>query len=590
MKNNMKKQRRISTQLFTAFLLITTIMMVIMWIFLINSLQDFHQKSKITDLESRAMLVGASLSLLQNKDHSHIQGLCEDLSAKSSMRITVIGADGVVLVDTEEDPASMDNHADRPEIRTAVTGETGHSVRYSYTVNRDMLYVAIPLIFDNNKVTLRVSLPLEGLNDSIAGFSFKILMAIVLLTGLALLASYHLSKRVTEPLEIMRRQAKKYASGKFKYKIPHAQSREMDSLGQSLNLMAEQLDDRIQTILQQKEEQEAILSAMMESVFALNTEGALITINAAASALFHLEPDACLGRKYYEVIRNSELLKFIETIYKGGDVHETDIEIINSREKHLKVHGTTLRDPHGNISGIVIVLNDISQIRYLEQVRKEFVSNVSHELKTPVTAIQGYVETLKEVREPEEMSQFLSIIQRHTDRLNAIIDDLLELSRLEEHGEKGLIEFGLYPLEPVIQDALKDCQEKAGEKGVALQTICDDSVKLQMNRSLIREALINLLNNAIRYSKSGEKVVVQAAIRGREILISVTDTGTGIPAKHLDRIFERFYRVEQARTRSNGGTGLGLAIVKHIARVHKGSVSVTSELEKGSCFTIHLPK
>lgn len=589
MKNNMKRQRKLSTQLFTAFLLITTILMFITGVFIYSSVQNFHHNTRIMDLEARAKLLGSSFLLLKTNEVSRLQALCNDLAGKTNMRITLIAVDGTVMVDTEKDPVNMDNHADRPEIKTSLTGVTGHSIRYSYTINRDMLYVAVPWNINDETLTLRVSLPLERINERISGFYFKLILFVLALTALALIASYYISKKVTEPLEHMRKQAKKIAQGKFKHKIPQANSSEINSLAQSLNLMAQQLDSRIEKIISQKDEQEAILTSMVEGVFALDTNGQFITINAAAASLFHLDAKKCLVKKYYEVIRNSELLKFIESIYAGSQVHETDLEIINSGEKHLKVHGTTLKNARGEISGIVIVLNDISQIRYLEKVRQEFVSNVSHELKTPITAIQGFVETLKDVSDPKEIDRFLTVIKRHSDRLNSIIDDLLELSRFEEKSVVGQIKFENNAVKPILENAVEDCMDYAKEKKISLKVNCAEDLSAKMNSSLIREALNNLLNNAIRYSELNQTVEIAAEKVGDEIVISVKDSGSGIPAIHLDRIFERFYRVDRARSRAEGGTGLGLAIVKHIARVHNGAVTVKSVLEEGSTFTIHMP-
>jgi two-component system phosphate regulon sensor histidine kinase PhoR len=258
--------------------------------------------------------------------------------------------------------------------------------------------------------------------------------------------------------------------------------------------------------------------------------------------------------------------------------------------RSFTLHGAGLTDARGRRTGAVIVLNDMTRVRRLEAIRRDFVANVSHELKTPVTSIQGFVEALVEggVKEPAQVERYLSIIAKHAARLNSIIDDLLTLSRLEEAGERRALRFEIGPLKPVLKEAIALSGVKAEEKRITIDLACDDDLEARINPPLLEQAVINLVDNAIKYSPEGSRIHVEARREQTQVSISVIDEGCGIPPEHLPRIFERFYVVDKSRSRKLGGTGLGLAIVKHIAQAHDGRVAVASTPGQGSTFTIHL--
>jgi len=334
---------------------------------------------------------------------------------------------------------------------------------------------------------------------------------------------------------------------------------------------------------------------MVEGVVAVDRDERVLTINLAAGRLLAVATGGVEGRLIQEVVRNPELHQFIERTFGSTQPVEGDIvlltdEAVGEGRRFLQVHGTLLRDAHGESIGAVVVLNDVTRLRRLENLRREFVANVSHELKTPITSIKGFVETLLDgaIEQPEDARRFLGIIARHADRLHSIVEDLLSLSRIEQGVERGEIPLESNPVRPSVQAAIQACQMRADEKNITVRLNVAEDVRAWTNPPLLEQAVVNLVDNAIKYSEPDKQVLVEAAATGGEVYLIVKDEGCGIEAEHLDRIFERFYRVDSGRSRSLGGTGLGLAIVKHIAQAHGGRVSVESTPGQGSTFTIHL--
>jgi two-component system phosphate regulon sensor histidine kinase PhoR len=292
------------------------------------------------------------------------------------------------------------------------------------------------------------------------------------------------------------------------------------------------------------------------------------------------------------VIRHPELQILVTKALASEEAVERDVVLYAKEERVLNGHATILRDGEGNRVGVLVVLNDITRLRKLENIRKDFVANVSHEIRTPITAIKGFVETLRDgaIHSPQDAERFLGIIQNHVQRLETLVEDLLSLSRIEEEKEKEAIVLEEKAIKEVLEGALVLCQAKADSKQIRIELSCGDEVKATVNPSLLEQAVVNLLDNAIQYSEPGKRIWVQGETTPEGVLIRVRDEGCGIEKQHQERLFERFYRVDKARSRKLGGTGLGLAIVKHIMEAHGGHVSVESQLGPGSTFTLHLPE
>ena len=336
-------------------------------------------------------------------------------------------------------------------------------------------------------------------------------------------------------------------------------------------------------------EQEAVLAGMAEGVLAIDADRRVISLNRSAGHLLGVGPAEIMGRALHEIVRNPELLRFVDQLLSTKKPLEQDIIFRQTDERVLQVRGTLLANTQGLGFGAVFVLNDVSRLRRLENMRRDFAANVSHELKTPITSIKGFIETVLDGATPEDTERFLRIVARQADRLDAIIDDLLSLSRIEKEAEASDIVLATTRLKEIVYGAAHDCLLKADERGVKFDIQCPDDAQARVNALLLQQAVRNLLENAVKYSDSGGFVVVSVEALPDEVRIAVIDRGCGIAPEHHARLFERFYRVDKARSRKLGGTGLGLAIVKHIVLAHRGRVTVESALGKGSKFTIHLP-
>jgi two-component system, OmpR family, phosphate regulon sensor histidine kinase PhoR len=586
------RKKRLLWQLYPPYLLIILVSLTAVGWFASYSLEEIALATVRNGLRVQAealdQQIGANFSADQTP---RLRELCAASARLTSSRITLILPSGEVICDSEK-PGPLENHAGRPEIQRALAGELGTSIRFSETVRRELLYVALPVLREGRVVgVVRVSVPLTSIADDVRRFQLTVATGGLCIAVLAAAVSLVVARRLSRPLEEMRIGAARFAQGDLNYKLHVPESEEMAGLAETLNDMAQQLEERISTVMRQSSEQQAVLASMVEGVLAVDTDQRLISLNRAAADLLHCVRADPAGRSLQEVVRNADLRRFVSQALAAVRPIEGDIIMHGDPDRVLQAHGTALRDSRGRAIGAVIVLNDVTSFRQLENMRRDFVANVSHELKTPITSIKGFVETLLDgaLQDSDDAERFLRIIAKQADRLNAIIEDLLRLSKIEQSEEGSDIVLERARVREVLESAVHDCQPAAIERQVAIRLECDDRVEARLNSPLLEQAVVNLLDNAIKYSESGGEVQVRAEGVNGSVLITVRDDGCGIPAEHLSRIFERFYRVDKARSRKLGGTGLGLAIVKHIVNVHHGRVSVESTPGKGSTFSIRLP-
>jgi len=582
---------RLIARLFPAFLAVTLLALGAALLYAEHAVRVFHENQTAIELEAELQLLGDAAQARLG-DGAALQAFLAEAGRRADTRYTLIAPDGRVLADSQEDPARMENHATRPEVLAVRAGQLpARATRFSATRLETQLYTAI-LIGTNGaaRPVRRAARPVKGLNASLRSLEGSMACVALVIFGLAALASYWLARRIAQPLQALRATAEQYAAGDLSQRPPLSDIEEVAGLAEAMKTMARQLDDRIQTLSRERSESEAVLASMIEGVLAVNNTEAVIRLNRAAAALVGVTPEQAAGRDLREVVRHPVLQDFVLAALKGDKPSEQDLLLYAPDERHVAVHGTALRDAAGARIGALVVLNDVTRIRRLENLQREFVANVSHELKTPITAIQGFVETLlgSDAHRPEDARRFLEIISRHTERLNSIIEDLLSLSRIEQE-ESGSLEREDADLSDIAASAAQLCRARASGKDIVIENRCAEPMPARVNTRLMEQALVNLLDNAVKFSPPGRLITIAGAPEGGLWKLSVRDQGCGIAAEHLPRLFERFYRVDKARSRQSGGTGLGLAIVKHIVKAHGGSVAVTSQLGIGSTFSITLP-
>ena len=576
-------------RLFPAILAIILASLSAAGAYVYQALDTLYLDRATTDLLVRTRLVAPHMA--DAARGVALQAQCVIQAADANARVTVIGITGEVWCDSHADPGQMQPLGTRPEVRMALAKGRGSAVRVSTLLGERMLYVAIPqptpALPDR---VLRLATPMRTIEDAVAAFRRQVVGAGALVLLLAAAASFWVARRVGRPLKAIQRSAERLAGGDLSHRVRTDDTEETGQLADALNRMAEQLDERLSRIARQTGEQSAILTGMQEGVLAVDRERRVILLNPWAQRLFGMTAPFA-GRPLTEVVRHPEVIRLVTELSTGTGPVEAEISLeAAGRERHLQVRGTPLADADGGPIGSLLVLADVTRLRQLESMRRTFVANVSHELKTPITAIKGSVETLLTGAQddPEARGRFLDIIRRQTDRLTALVTDTLSLSRIEEEVDHGT---DLVPghVAPVLEGARSACEALQIDRGVAVSIDCPGGLSVPMDAALLEQAVINLVQNAITYSPPGETVTVTAT-GADEVVIAVADHGPGIDAEHLPRLFERFYRVDASRGREMGGTGLGLAIVKHVALVHGGWVTVESAPGKGSTFRIHLPR
>ncbi|MCK4857270.1 MAG: PAS domain-containing protein [candidate division Zixibacteria bacterium] len=588
------KRRKLLWKVYPYYFIIIVISLVLTALYASHEIHRTYVDEITRTLEVRARLVDRQLRhLLLESDTTVLDRQCKELGRLSNTRITVVDADGVVLGDSDEDPQSMENHGNRPEIMRAYTGEVGVETRFSNTLQRTMMYVAVP-VEENGEIVgvVRTSYAVTTVKQTLGALYGKFVVSGIIITIIATIVSLVVFRQLTRPLKELQEGAERFARGDLALKLPVPDTEEIAALAKSMNRMAAELDARIRTIVQERNERETILASMSEGILALDTHEKIVTLNRMAADFLGLHLEQAPGKLIHEVVRIADLHDFIEKCFSSHNVVEMEITLPGKTERCLQVRGTVLNDVSGNCAGVVLVFSDITRMKKLENIRRDFVANVSHELKTPITAITASVETLLDDDGDSQQNnrRFLEMIARHADRLNSLVEDLLSLARLEAESERGDVNLTRNRLTDILESSVQACREQSIHYNTTITLTCGSDLEANLNPVQLEQAVTNLIDNAIKYSDAGATVSVDASISGDEIIISVQDQGCGIEEKHLPRLFERFYQVDKARSRKAGGTGLGLAIVKHVALAHGGRVSVDSSPGVGSAFRIHIPR
>jgi two-component system, OmpR family, phosphate regulon sensor histidine kinase PhoR len=589
----MQSTRKLQWKLLPSYLGITLMSILIVGWYAVSALTELANRQTVTNLLFQARLVGSLVGDRFSFDKSlEINELLQEFGQHTPARVSVLVHSGQIVAESRTDVSRLKDRLSRPEIEEARAGKTGVDQRFSFGAGEELVYVAVPIqVHGQYRGIVRISLPATSFSFQLRAVYEDMALACVAILGLSAIVSLYVARRVNSPVSRLAEGARRFESGDLTHKLNASGWAELSLVFDAMNAMAARLHDRIVAVIQQRNELQAVLGGMVEAVLVVDSDERIARMNTAAERLFRTTQAKAKGRAVQEVIRNTELHEFVSAVFANSEPAEADITILGDPERFLQAHGANLRDDQGRSTGALVVLNDVTRLKTLENIRRDFVANVSHELKTPITSIKGFLETLKEgaLNDPVNAERFLDIIIAQTDRLDVIIEDLLTLSRVEQDSEKGDVVLQDASINEVVEAVVKACRFKAEEKNIQLQGAIEEEFTARINATLLEQAIVNLVDNAIKYSEPGKTIRVEVARKPHEIAIAVTDQGCGIPKEHLNRIFERFYRVDKARSRKVGGTGLGLSIVKHIAHAHAGRVTVESSPGRGSTFTVLIP-
>jgi two-component system phosphate regulon sensor histidine kinase PhoR len=567
-------------KLFCAYLLIILFFSLLMLSVSFNSFRNYSITIHTHDLQNlaTALLPQVTPLFLENKD-KELDSLVKTLGQGINTRITIINKEGVVVADSEKDPLLMENHRFRPEVLQVMEGEQGASMRFSSTVQEEMLYVAVPIPGrEKTAGILRVSLFLADFNKMFSQVKKSILYSAIGISLIALLVAFLFSRNAARPVRELSAASRRLAAGDFTTRVLIRDTGEMQDLANSFNYMIDEINKLFARLSDQSDQLKSIVSSIQEGLIVFDPKGKITLCNESFKKI--VQDDSPEGKFYWEVIR---IPRFNELIKKVQE------DAVSYRVEELPLHDATFLCSISYLperEETVVILSDITAMKRVERMKKDFVVNVSHELRTPLTAIKGFVDTLEETVDGTN-KHYVEIIKRHTDRLVNIVKDLLTLSELEER--ETVLKLEAVNPEELIRRISLLFEPRMREKGLAwtwniepnISSIKADSFKLE-------QALINLIDNAIKYTERGT-VTLSLKNRNGHIVIDVRDTGIGIPEEHLSRIFERFYVVDKSRSKRLGGTGLGLSIVKHIVLLHNGTIDVHSTPSQGTTFSICLP-
>lgn len=629
------KIRSFKLKLIFSYLLVILLSFGFITFFLDKSLEENSLHNIKTSLINQAYLVKSQLIAgnLSNEDIPHLERLITALSEKIKCRITVINNFGKVLVDSEKPPkeiSQIENHLYRPEVRMALANKAGVDTRYSSTLKIGMLYVALPIIKENNEIigVVRLGLPLKSVEKTLSQIRRIVLLGLIFALVLAFVLGSIIAAQTIRPINRMIQVSRKFSEGDFSRRVLQSSKDEIGELAVTLNKMAQSLEDKVKEIKTQNQKLAAIFNGMIEGIIVVDKSSNIISVNPTIENIFKVSKKEVEGKIFLEAIRNNDISEVISSVLKNGKTLSAEISLVLPIRKIFEVNAAPIFDAstplginpelnrridNNNVNGCLVVIHDITEIRRLETIRSDFVANVSHELRTPLTSIKGFVETLLEgaLDDKENNRNFLKIIQDHTERLNNLVDDLLSLAHLESK-EITLKKIN-FNLRQQLEEVILGFKSQSEKMGIEIKNELPMGIAINADKNRIEQVFTNLINNAIKFNKEKGFIRIYSQevgpVRGRtlevpdgclrqpasngvngKIKVFVEDSGIGIPEKDIPRIFERFYRVDKARSRELGGTGLGLSIVKHIIELHNGNIGVESTEGFGSKFWFILPK
>jgi len=581
-------------KLILSYFLIVLVSFGVIAFFLDRQLEDNSLRDIGISLINQGNLVENQITAesLKKADTVYLETLVRTLGPKIKCRITVVRSDGKVLADSErsrDELLEMENHRNRPEVAKALNGEIGVNTRYSFTLKINMMYVALPLK-DKSEIigALRLALPLESVQRALFEIRKTIFVGLFFALVLAFILGSIVAGRTLKSVNRIIQVSRKFSEGDFSHRITHGSKDEIDELAATLNKMAQDIEDKIKEIKKQNQEISAVLNSMIEGVVVVDKAGYVVSINPTVEKIFGTMKGDVEGKYFLEAIRNNDISEVINGVLRKGGSASGEINLVWPVRKIFQINATPIFD-NEKVGGCLAVIHDITEIRRLETIRSDFVANVSHELKTPLTSIKGFVETLLEsaLDDKENNRNFLRIIQDHAERHNSLVNDLLSLSHLES--KDITLNKQDFDLTRKAEEVILGFSSQLKKKEIEVKNELPAGLSVKADKERVGQVLTNLLDNAVKFNKERGSIRIYSQQSDGKLKVVIEDSGIGIPEKDIPRIFERFYRVDKARSRELGGTGLGLSIVKHIVELYGGSVGVESSEGFGSKFWFTIP-
>lgn len=577
-------------KLLGTYILIIIITITISVVFSWNKINDYFLERAEKESKIQANLL---LDLIE-KDQNVIYNFQEfvtEYSSKTSSRLTIIDEDGIVLADSEKDYREMENHAYREEVASAIKGKPTTSLRYSNTMGMYYYYHAVPLNINDINGVLRVSIPVKEVENITLIMIGIIVFGTIIGSIIAFIIAYFFTKKLMAPIDDLTNAAMNIADGDYDNKIYVRQKDQIGQLADAFNKMNFNLRLNLWNLEQKNAQLESVITSMSSGLIAIDIDYKIVLYNDKFIDILDLEKKDLKTMLFYELTRNLEVIEVIEKSIEQQEYILEETKIYDgNEEKIIRISANPIksRENKNKILGTVIMLEDITQIRKLENMRKDFVSNVTHELKTPLTSIKGFVETLKNGAIKEDVAtRFLDIIDIEVDRLTNLIQDILSLSEIESI--IGDVNTSQYNINEIITEVIEILKPEITDKGLDINLKIEHELEsFNCNKDRIKQLLINIIDNSIKYTDEGS-ITIGCKKEHKNLVISVEDTGIGIKKEHLDRVFERFYRVDKGRSRKMGGTGLGLSIVKHIVELYNGTIDINSVEKVGTTIKIKLP-
>ncbi|MGZ9583222.1 two-component system histidine kinase PnpS [Paenibacillus marinisediminis] len=594
---------RLRTRLTTVFVVLIGISILLAGIYMAYSYKNTHIDQLEQYMEREVMVMEKTFPWQsfdsEQEEIQYYSNWAKELHESAGARITFVRDDGKVVGDSETAADQMDNHLNREEIKEASEGKIGSVIRYSDTLKRNMLYVAAPIKgTEHFKGYVRLAVSLESIEASVVHMWMYLGLTLAGLFVIAVFISYRIARSLTLPIENMTKVALRIAHMDYRARAQTTGTDEIGQLGSAINGMAESLQIQMSQIREKESRLRSVLEHMINAIVMISRQGEIVLLNSKAEQMLGIKGADWLGKQFTDVQLPLELSAMTKEVLEHLDFLHEELTVYYPEERILDVNIVPVSYSEEDEPGILLLLQDVTDIRRLERMRSQFVANVSHELKTPIAAVKGFTETLMNgaMNEPEVAKSFLQIIHDESERLNRLIGDILELSKIES--KRVPLYFSPVHLPSFIEQTVEMISKQASVKHIDVRLQVEADLYVEADEDRLRQIILNLLTNAINYTPEGGKVRLSAlplhssSAGGGEydyVMIDIVDTGIGIPKKDLPRIFERFYRVDKGRSRSSGGTGLGLSIVKHLVESHHGIIRVESEVGVGTKFTIKLP-